>query len=276
MIMEAPVVVNPALFWIALGGAILVALMLLAVFVLALVFQRWSMALGIVGLVALFGFLWIVRADQEHLTFKAPRPTSNEQPSTRIVTESHLAPELPPSRPDDVSPPKTDLVAEADETTVARPAWIELPPRLRSGIYEIVVKSGPWTTPGECQKALEEAEAKAAAEYMDVYISPGAGQLIPLETQYIRTRLQTEEFDETIHASVGVMHQAFARLAFDGAVRDELRARWRRSIASERLWYVGGAAAATLLVIGSAFSYLVASNRRAARMAGMAGTTRSA
>jgi hypothetical protein len=161
------------------------------------------------------------------------------------------------------APPPSDEAA-SNPPAPSRPAWVDRPRGLRGDVYEQVVCSELYATVGECQRQLEAAEAAAVAEYLDDFLGPGAGQRVTLDPDFIRKRLVSQQFHETVQSSVGTMQQAFALLAIDGADREELRTRWRSAMAFERLLSVGGAAALTLGVLAAAFSYLVTSNRRAA------------
>jgi hypothetical protein len=189
-----------------------------------------------------------------------PMPRVEVPEGSTVIGRNYMppAPTLPngDSAPSGEKPPGEKPPVEA-----AGPDWLKKHGQFNGKEYEIAVKSGLYVTIPECQHALEAAEQQAVHEYLDSYLGEGAADLVNLDARYVRDNLQKKQYTEQVDASIGVMQQMHALLVFDDQARSDFQDRWRQALVTQRLWYVGGAAAAVLAAVASAFGYLVTSSR---------------
>ncbi len=150
--------------WVALGGVVLMAMMLVALFVLALVFQRWLLALGIVGFVGVGGFVLM-----GVFTLRMARSSNEvayiESRSTRPEKDaSHRAPTL-----DEQVTVKREPI---ELNPIPRPDWVEQTATLRNGSYVTVVRSGLYATPGECQRPWKPPSSPPGRNISMIFSAP--------------------------------------------------------------------------------------------------------
>ncbi|MCI0360189.1 MAG: hypothetical protein L0211_17060, partial [Planctomycetaceae bacterium] len=140
-----------------------------------------------------------------------------------------------------------------------RPWWVkeDAKPVLTGSIHSIPVTSGPHKLTRDAQRGLEEALKRATDEYVaDQLKSPLAANFVSYSLDSIQDRFVKQTYNETLNfASVGLMEQRHALLQFDDGFRAELRHHWVGRIAESRLYQAGLIAAASLLLLGSVFSY---------------------
>ncbi|MEN6406296.1 MAG: hypothetical protein ABFC77_07485 [Thermoguttaceae bacterium] len=138
-----------------------------------------------------------------------------------------------------------------------RPAWVETPPGVVDGAYQMTVRVGPYATPAECEVALPDALQKAAARYLATCWSDGPTGKAALSVDVLN-RLVQDRWLETRQYSVGPMVQLHALLRIDRKLKDVLLEEHRQAIVSLRFrtWAVGSIAVLGLL--GVALGYLKA------------------
>jgi hypothetical protein len=157
------------------------------------------------------------------------------------------------------------LKAEADpiigdhaiEIPAGRPNWIGQQPILTGKAHTIAVASGPYATNREAQQALDDALVKATKEYVAEQLNSDlAARLITFDARTIKRRfVKDDTYHDEASYSIGKMHENFALLQFDQKFRTELGRRWNQVRAGSRLLQTGVLAAASLLVVASAFGY---------------------
>ncbi len=204
----------------------------------------------------------------------APEPTS-----AALGDATPAGPPAPPATPEATPAPEVKVAAKPTEPKPAqtkpgedkpgvieqpsatssdgRPAWVETPGKLVGEVYSVSVKSGLYVDVPECQRALEEAIEQEANKYIEDYIGPGASQLVNVSPAWLRTHVKKKEFAEVRTSdSVGPMHQLHALLEFDDDARAEFQNRWRQSVITSRLWFVGSAATLVLALLATFYGYL--------------------
>jgi hypothetical protein len=150
----------------------------------------------------------------------------------------------------------------------ARPAWVDQPPRVANGGYEMVVTVGPWRNRSECDASmgeeLETAVRRFTASHLGVDEREAAR--VHLQREWIRSKIVKEEYFETIHSEAIAsaygsekplqMVQLHALLRFDREARDEIDRKWSAIVAERRLWGAGGGLAGVLVLLSLAWGYL--------------------
>jgi len=142
-----------------------------------------------------------------------------------------------------------------------RPAWVESPAQRVGVIHSTAVSSGPWLSPDEGRRALDEQLLKATREYMAEQIrSPRADMLTSTyEVTDVKNRLLKPEniYEEQIEGELsGSMYQVHALLEFDESFREEVRRRWREIVTRMRLVQTGLGGSGILLVVALLFGLL--------------------
>lgn len=137
-----------------------------------------------------------------------------------------------------------------------KPAWIEQPTRLDHGVYRTVVHSGLYVTPGECQRALDDAVLRAVHEYAEQYLGMEEAAVTPIEPAFIKRHIQKDVHSEFVEVSVGQMQQLHSLLEFDDAVRETFRRLYRTAMVRLRLLYAASGFLAAILLLGIVFGYL--------------------
>jgi len=187
------------------------------------------------------------------------KPAETEVPKT----------EAKPADPAETKPAETPAV-EASPVTVAaeaspvvatsgttRPAWVGVSPALQGGVYAMSLRSGPFVSVPECQRAIDAELVSSVNHYIDLYRGDGASSLVAMPLSYIRKNLLHGEYAEIIDSeSVGPMHQLHARLEFDDRARADIDRLWRNAVVEKRLWYTGGGALLVLALLGTFYGYL--------------------
>src|SRR6476646_4432726 len=92
---------------------------------------------------------------------------------------------------------KGEPIIEAQDTVEippGRPEWIGSEPRLKGKTHAIAVSSGPYATPAQAKRSLDEALVKATNEYIaDQLGSELAPQLLRYDARTIRQRFVKDE-----------------------------------------------------------------------------------
>jgi len=161
------------------------------------------------------------------------------------------------------TPEDLKIETKSDGTIVipaGRPEWVKTGKSDFSDpkVHKIYVTSDPYKEPHDAQRALDEALKRKTDEYIgDQLHSPLAAKFIPYDAQTIRDRFVKQTYRETITFDdpIGPMQQLHAQLEFDEAFRNEISHHWAGRIAESRLYQVGLIAGASLLLLGSVFSY---------------------
>lgn len=175
------------------------------------------------------------KADSPLATIKADA-SINAEASDPIIEGPHEMIEIPPGRPE----------------------WVNAEPKLTGKTHTIPVASGPYALDPQSRKALDEAIAKAANNYIAQHLgSDIAPQLLFYNTRSLKKRFVKPEntYHDVARYSVGWMHENFALLEFPPEFRQELDKRWTQVRAGQRLAQTGLLAGAGLLLVGSIFGY---------------------
>jgi len=156
-----------------------------------------------------------------------------------------------------------------EAATEARPEWVDASPqRIDSGdVFQTSVAVGPFLTRHECTQALPDALQAAVATYIADYRGPKAASRVRLSSDYIRDKIVTEEFTETVDLDpatriilepdeAGPMVRLHVLLQFDRAAKSHIDQLWRRSVITGRLWLVGFAAVGVMLLLSVLFAVL--------------------
>lgn len=171
-----------------------------------------------------------------------PQPASAEEPDeTNETVEDEPA--------EDESP---RLVEKA-----GRPAWIAAP-RVRSQEVDTeVVTAGPYSTRGECDRALDEAMLLATRDYVDDYLDqPAAAERIGVNLDFVRRHALADTHNEEIVVSIGPMRQGHALLEFDEEFRQEIRHRWQQALVTLRLGMIGLISVGVVGLLGLVYGLL--------------------
>lgn len=159
---------------------------------------------------------------------------------------------------------KGEPVIEAQDTVEippGRPEWIGSEPKLKGKIHAIAVSSGPYATPAQAKRALDEALVKATNEYIaDQLSSELAPKLLGYDARTIKQRFIKDEYHDVARYSVGWMHENFALLEFGPEFRRDLDARWTKVRATSRLAQTGLISGGALLLLTSIFGYFRVDN----------------
>ena len=243
---------------LALGIPLLVILLInpksRAVMASAMRFTGW--AVGCVVLLALLGY-FVAVPSQPHWQH-AEQPIVHEVHSIRHVAESATIPETARTTTEPAPGSSVNFTPNSGQVTTARPDWVDRAPGIQGQTYCVAVKSGLWTTDGECQQAIQTAIVKAVDEYLTNYFGDDrAPQLVAIEPAYLRQHLVKQPvYSETVDASVGSMRQLHALVEFDDDLRAELHRLWRQAFVSNRLRDAAGGFALVLAALGTLFAYL--------------------
>lgn len=168
-------------------------------------------------------------------------PGEDESPAADAGAEpSSGAGEEPP-------PPETEP-AEPGQP----PSWVENPPRNPgNSCYYMVVRVGPYTSLGECEAQLPAALHQAVGKYAREQLKLGsAARRARLPLGVILDEIVKDTWDEREEYSVGPMIQRHVLLEFDQGANALIRARWRESVVTGRLWTAGTGVAALVGLLG--------------------------
>jgi hypothetical protein len=133
---------------------------------------------------------------------------------------------------------------------------------LASGVYSVTVASGPFASPPECQRALDQQMKQEIDHYINDYLGEQAAAVVDIPLSYIKGRLKKGEFVEQLASKtlgdmgLGHSYQIHARLEIDEQARADFWRQWRSAEVTNRLWYTGGAAALVLALLSTFYGYL--------------------
>jgi hypothetical protein len=224
--------------------------------VLASIVRFMGWAAGCIALLVLLGyFVAVPSKSTQHDNpqwIQDPNPAATRVTQTTVERTSHDG-DLATGQPQ-----AAGLAPIFATVSSVRPDWIEQAPGIQGQKYCMAVKSGLWTTDGECQQAIDGAITKALGEYLASYFGDDrAAQLVAIDPVYLRQQLVKQPlYAETVDASVGTMRQWHALLEFDDDLRAELRRLWQQASVSNRLRDAAGGFALVLAALGTLFAYL--------------------
>ncbi|MCA9230499.1 MAG: hypothetical protein KDA57_07600 [Planctomycetales bacterium] len=165
------------------------------------------------------------------------------------------------------APMETKEEAKGDtgtEATVAKPDWVENPPKRMGNVYRRVVTSDQYSTVEECHFQLEAKLREAVRERMQTLVDSGADSLhqapepdsIGIGLDFIMREICQDEYTETTEASFGEMKRVHVLMEFNPAVETQLRMAWMRHERIHRLRVVGVFVAGTLSLLAGAYGLL--------------------
>lgn len=162
---------------------------------------------------------------------------SAEKSSAKDSAESKSEPATEAAKTD---PPKS---------SESRPAWVDAPVSYSNGVYEVTVASEPYSTIGECERALDSRMYGALFQYVASYIDPHPPAL-PYNAARIRQEFVTDRYVEQIQQSWGSMSQVHVRMRIDDYDRQSLERSVREMIANERVSKLAAVSAGVLGLLG--------------------------
>lgn len=170
-------------------------------------------------------------------------------------SESSDPPPAPAAAPGAASP--QSLPAVTASKTPTRPGWVENPPQPSMELYELVVKAGPWKTPLECERELDEKITWAVDSYVAWRIGDEASSQVQLPADYAREHLVKENpWVEKVNTSLGEMYNVYALLQFDRQVEGKLQDLWDQIRLGTRLLLSAAVLAGALLILSVIYGYL--------------------
>lgn len=171
------------------------------------------------------------------------RPEAGSRPST----ETNLPAEAPAG---DAQP-----ASSADD---GRPAWVDAPPRVVDGVYQVVVTAGPFKTRHECELQLEEKLQQAIQDYAEERFGSEAARVdLPLEE--LRSQIVKEQWEETRESqtpAIGAMIQLHALVGFDRQVNLRIDEALSRVVVARRIWWCATGLGVVLLLLSLVWGYL--------------------
>ena len=211
-----------------------------------------------------------VKAEADHPSVPenaARRISVSAEPATAAAEEEPLsgdAPvdlegleELEAQEPEAGLPPDKPSQVQIDFD--ARPSWVDQPAVDVSGIHQISVSSGPYSTVRKARRELYRQLKTATDEYINEIVeNPHASQWIQFSTDEIRSGLVSpgHYFDEkVISPSFGEMHQSHALLEFGPAFHNQVDQTWHQVMARTQLVRVALVGGAILGVLVLLFGY---------------------
>lgn len=178
------------------------------------------------------------------------------------VAKSESAPPQSKSEwaPVDRSPqarPPVETSSVSKTPALKRPDWVANPPQPSAEVYELVVKAGPWETPLECERQLDEKITWAVDSYVAWRIGEEASSQLQLPADYAREHLVKEQpWVEKVNTSVGEMYNVYALLQFDRQVEGKLQDLWDQIRLGTRLLLSAAVLAGALLILTVIYGYL--------------------
>jgi len=167
------------------------------------------------------------------------------------------ASEWAPGSPSLQGRPPAETSSVSKTPAVKRPDWVANPPQPSAELYELVVKAGPWETPLECERQLDEKITWAVDSYVAWRIGEEASTQLQLPADYAREHLVKESpWVEKVNTSVGEMYNVYALLQFDRQVEGKLQDLWNRILLGTRLLLSAAVLAGVLLILTVIYGYL--------------------
>jgi hypothetical protein len=152
---------------------------------------------------------------------------------------------------------KKDGTQPAAAPKVAKPDWVEAPPKLLAGeSYQMSIVVGPYTTRAECEAKLSDALQEALDGYVEMAIGPEAVGMVQMPAEILRQEVYKASWEETRPFSVGPMIRLHGRLQFDRPFKARVQEAYREAIVAERLRAIGVWAALGLSLLTVSFAYL--------------------
>lgn len=250
--------------WMGVILGVLALGILLAVLITAVAGWRALLATLAFGLAALVLLVFTVRfvAVSSHNRLAA-RPTipatSSSDPDWRARVEKAIA---------SARPTQAEFADETDDHPAPKPktpSWVESPPGLVDGVYQMVVTVGPYKTWEECEKSLDEKLREGAAQYVETYaerdadLDPRAVANVNLPLDYVRKSVVKEIYPERIVSptpAIGTMLQLKVLLGFDRETNARIQEAARSMVVAERIRWSGIGLAGVLLSLLVAYGYL--------------------
>jgi hypothetical protein len=151
----------------------------------------------------------------------------------------------------------TPLVAEAEQTPVPKPDWIDTEPRFIGDAYLQPVAVGPCRSKFECERRVDAALREAAGKYAMEYLGRDRAHRAPMPLDYIHEHLVQQRWQEDVKTSFGVpMTRLHYLLRYDDEANRYLDEAWRRAVSQDRLWLAGTSLLAVLGLLTTGFAYL--------------------
>ncbi len=141
------------------------------------------------------------------------------------------------------------------------PDWIEAPPKLVDGVYQVPIIVGPFESRMKCDRELPEALRQAVDAYVDQYLVPEAVGRVTLPKEYLQSHLVRETWTENRSVAVTSTDRVpmvllHVLLGFDTDVNNRLSEMWHRVVIFQRLHLVGLVVAGVLVVLATFWAYL--------------------
>lgn len=151
-----------------------------------------------------------------------------------------------------------EIATEGDvEATSPVPEWISRSSGKVDGVYQTVVKVGPFTTDLECENSLKAALETAVNDYVGLYMGEKAqDSAVGLPEESLEKEIVVEKFQQRIETSVGPMVQLFALVKFDNRTNELLKESWEGIEIRDRLLVAGLGFGGLLLLITFVYGVL--------------------
>lgn len=142
-----------------------------------------------------------------------------------------------------------------------RPAWVESAAVRVGAVHTTAVESGPWLSPDESRRALDEKLLAAAREYVAEIVHHRHSDLVAqtFDTAYVKNHLlsSSDIYEEQLEGELsGSTYRTHALLKFDGTFRSEVESRWNAIVTRARLAQIGLVGGIVLVLFASALGLL--------------------
>lgn len=116
--------------------------------------------------------------------------------------------------------------------------------------------AGPFKTPLECERPLDEEIEWAVDDYVAWRIGEEARSQTTIPSDYARQHLVKEQWLERVNTSLGEMYNLHALLSFDRQVEGKLLDAWRETLLSARVILSAAILGGILLLLSVIYGYL--------------------
>jgi hypothetical protein len=155
------------------------------------------------------------------------------------AVKSHTAGESPkPS-----TPPRDDTEDDAPQPPQQPPpAWVNAESKTQGGVYLMTRQTDPYTTELECEREVPKAVQSAVSEYAQLVLGSDQAKYVRFSESDL-LGLVREKWDEPRRIDIGgeskAMHSLHVLIAFDEAMKPQLRTMADNAIVTQRLQGAG-------------------------------------
>lgn len=154
--------------------------------------------------------------------------------------------------------------ASAEPRPIARPDWVDKPPKRVGDVYRAVIASDPFSTEDECFGQLEQRFPREVERRLAKLVPGDQSSLVDgksldamgITLDYIMREICREQFTEVLESSVGDMKQVHVMMEFTPAVEQHLLSTWQSYLRQFRVTMVAKIAAFVLALLAGAYGLL--------------------